>query len=147
MPGTVRMHRIFACPPERVYRAFIDADAFAQWIPPEGFVCKVHQFDARIGGAFRMSFFNFSAQKTISFGGEYLELIPNTLLRYTDMFDDPNLPGVIHVTVRLNPVSCGTEVEIEQAGIPDLIPVEQCYLGWQQSLNNLGRLVTPEIPG
>lgn len=147
MPGTVRLHRIFACPPERLYRAFLDADAYAQWIPPEGFVCKVHQFDARPGGSFRMSFINFSAQKAHSFGGKFVEIIPNTLLRYTDEFDDPNLPGVIHVTVRLKAVSCGTEIEIEQAGIPDLIPVEQCYLGWQQSLNNLGRLVTPDIPG
>jgi uncharacterized protein YndB with AHSA1/START domain len=147
MPGTIRLHRVFACPPERLYRAFLNADALAQWLPPEGFVGQVHHLEPHVGGTHRMSFFNFSAEKTISFGGEYLELIPNERLRYTDAFDDPNLPGLIIVTVRLNAVSCGTEVSIEQAGIPDAIPVEHCYLGWQQSLNNLGRLVTPDIPG
>ena len=146
MPGTVRLHRVFACPPERIYRAFLDPDALAQWIPPEGFVCKVHHLDARVGGTFRMSFVNFGAQSSIHFGGEYLELVPAQSLRYTDVFDDPNLPGTMTVSVKLQAVSCGTEAEIEQSGIPDAIPVEHCYLGWQQSLNNLARLVTPNIP-
>ena len=147
MPGTVRLHRILAAKPEKVFRAFTDPDATAQWIPPEGFVCKVHHMEPRVGGTFRMTFVNFSSGNGHSFGGEYLEIEPNRLLRYTDKFDDPNLPGTIEVTIRLAAVSCGTEVHIEQSGIPDVIPVEQCYLGWQQSLNNLSRLVTPDIPG
>lgn len=147
MPGTVRLHRILAAKPEKVFRAFTDPDASAQWFPPEGFVCKVHHMEPRVGGTFRMTFVNFSSGNGHSFGGEYLEIEPNRLLRYTDKFDDPNLPGTIEVTIRLAAVSCGTEVHIEQSGIPDVIPVEQCYLGWQQSLNNLSRLVTPDIPG
>lgn len=147
MPNIVRLHRVLAAKPEKVYRAFLNADAMAQWIPPEGFVCKVHHMDARPGGTFRMSFIHFSSGNTHSFGGEYIELRPHEFLRYTDKFDDPNLPGVMEVTVQLKAVSCGTELHIEQKGIPDVIPVEQCYLGWQQSLNNLARLVTPEIPG
>lgn len=147
MPNTVRLHHVIAAKPEKVYRAFLDADAMAQWLPPEGFVCKVHHMDAREGGSFRMSFINFSTGNGHSFGGDYLELRPNEFLHYTDKFDDPNLPGVIEVKVQLRAVSCGTEIHIEQSGLPDIIPVESCYLGWQQSLNNLARLVTPEIPG
>lgn len=147
MPNTIRLHRVIAAPPERIYRAFLDADAMAQWIPPEGFVCKVHHMDARQGGTFRMSFVNFGTGNAHSFGGDYLELRQNEFIRYTDKFDDPNLPGVMEVTVQLRAVMCGTELHIEQSGLPDVIPVEQCYLGWQQSLNNLARLVTPDIPG
>jgi len=147
MPNTVKLHRVLAAKPEKIYRAFLDADALAQWIPPEGFVCKVHHMDARVGGSFRMSFINFGTGNAHSFGGEYLELRPNEYLHYTDRFDDPNLPGEIHVKAQLRAVSCGTELHIEQSGLPDVIPVESCYLGWQQSLNNLARLVTPEIPG
>ena len=141
MPGTVKLHRVFRAPPERLYKAFLDADALAKWIPPNGFTCKVHQLDARVGGGFRMSFTNFSTGGSHSFGGEYLELKPDERLRYTDKFDDPNLPGVIQVTVVLKKVSCGTEVSIVQEGIPDAIPVEACYLGWQDSLVLLGKLV------
>ena len=147
MPGTVKLHRVFRAPPERLYKAFLDADALAKWIPPNGFTCKVHQLDARVGGGFRMSFTNFSTGGSHSFGGEYLELKPNERLRYTDKFDDPNLPGVIQVTVVLKKVSCGTDVSIVQEGIPDAIPVEACYLGWQDSLVLLGKLVEAEIPG
>jgi uncharacterized protein YndB with AHSA1/START domain len=147
MPNTVRLHRVIAAKPAKIYRAFLDPDAMAQWIPPEGFVCKVHHMDPQVGGTFRMRFVNFSTGNAHAFGGEYLELVPDTRLRYTDRFDDPNLPGEITVTVQLKAVSCGTDLDIEQSGIPDVIPVEQCYLGWQQSLNNLARLVTPEIPG
>lgn len=141
MPGTVKLHRVFRAPPERVYKAFLDADALAKWLPPNGFTCKVHQLDARVGGAFRMSFTNFSTGDSHSFGGEYLELKPHERLRYTDKFDDPNLPGVIQVAIDLKKVSCGTEVSIVQEGIPDVIPVEACYLGWQDSLVLLGKLV------
>ena len=141
MPGTVKLHRVFRAPPERLYKAFLDADALAKWIPPNGFTCKVHQLDARVGGGFRMSFTNFSTGGSHSFGGEYLELKPDERLRYTDKFDDPNLPGVIQVTVVLKKVSCGTEVSIVQEGIPDAIPVEACYLGWQDSLVLLAKLV------
>ena len=141
MPGTVKLHRVFRAPPERVYKAFLDADALAKWLPPNGFTCKVHQMDARVGGAFRMSFTNFSTGESHSFGGEYLELKPHERLRYTDKFDDPNLPGVIQVAIVLKKVSCGTEVSIVQEGIPDAIPVEACYLGWQDSLVLLGKLV------
>ena len=145
--NTVRLHRVIAAKPEKVYRAFLDADAMARWLPPNGFTGKVHHMDAKVGGTFSMSFTNFTTGKGHSFGGEYLELVPNQFLHYTDRFDDPNLPGEIHVTVKLRQVSCGTEIDIEQAGIPAVIPLEHCYLGWQQSLDNLMRLVEPDIPG
>ena len=145
--GTVRLHRVLRAIPERVYRAFLDADAMAKWIPPYGFTCKVHQMDAKVGGTFRMSFTNFGTGNSHSFGGEYLELVPNERIRYTDKFDDPNLPGEMQVTVALAKVSCGTEVNIVQAGVPEVIPVEMCYLGWQESLAQLATLVEPEIPG
>ena len=144
--NTVRFHRVLRAPPERVYRAFLSADAMAKWLPPNGFTCTVHHMDARVGGTFRMSFTNFTTKKSHAFGGEYLELLPNELIRYTDKFDDPNLPGVMHVTVALKAVSCGTELNAVQEGIPDVIPVEMCYLGWQESLASLARLVEPEIP-
>jgi uncharacterized protein YndB with AHSA1/START domain len=146
MPGTVRLHRVLKAPAERLYRAFTTAEAMAKWLPPHGFTCTVHHLDARVGGTFRMSFTSFSTQQGHSFGGEYLELVPNSLLRYTDRFDDPNLPGVLQVTVTLTPVLCGTELNIVQEGIPDAIPVEMCYLGWQESLEQLAALVEPEIP-
>src|SRR5476651_1249743 len=139
--GTVRLHRVIRATPERVYRAFLEADAMAKWLPPYGFTCKVHHMDARVGGTFKMSFANFGTGQGHSFGGEYLELVPNTAIRYTDRFDDPNLPGEIQVTVSLKQVSCGTELNIVQEGIPAAIPVEMCYLGWQESLVQLGRLV------
>lgn len=147
MPGTVKLHRVFTAPPERVYKAFLDADAYAKWLPPYGFTCKVHHLEPRVGGTFRMTFTNFSAGGGHSFGGEYLELVPNEKVRYTDKFEDPNMPGVMEVTVLLKKVQVGTEVSIVQAGIPDAIPVEACYLGWQESLKQLARLVDPEIPG
>ncbi len=143
----INLHRVLRAPPEKVYRAFLEPDAMAKWIPPYGFTCQVHHMDARVGGSFKMSFRNFSSGGAHAFGGDYLELVPNTLLRYTDKFDDPNLPGVMEVTVRLAPVLCGTEVHIQQAGIPDLIPLEMCYLGWQESLAQLATLVEPDIPG
>ncbi|MGQ0510073.1 MAG: SRPBCC family protein [Betaproteobacteria bacterium] len=143
---TVRLHRVLRAPPARVYRAFLNAEAMAKWISPDGFTCTVHHLDAKVGGTFRMSFTNFSTGNSHSFGGEYLELVQDALLRYTDKFDDPNLPGVIRVTVALKAVSCGTELNIVQDGIPDVIPVEMCYLGWQESLAGLARLVEPEIP-
>ncbi|MBI5861828.1 MAG: SRPBCC family protein [Rhodocyclales bacterium] len=145
--GTVRLHRVLRAPPERVYRAFLDADAMAKWIPPYGFTCKVHHMDARIGGAFRMSFTNFTSGNEHAFGGEYLELVPHERIRYTDKFDDPNLPGEMQVTVALTKVSCGTEISIVQEGLPEVIPLEVCYLGWQESLAQLATLVEPEIPG
>lgn len=145
--GTVRLHRVLRAPPERVYRAFLDADAMAKWIPPFGFTCKVHHMDAKVGGGFRMSFTNFNTGSGHAFGGEYLELVPNERLRYTDKFDDPNLPGEMMVTVVLSKVSCGTEIAIVQEGIPEVIPTEMCYLGWQESLAQLAMLVEPEIPG
>ena len=145
MPNTVRLHRVLATKPEKVYRAFVEADAMAKWLPPNGFTCTVHHLDAKVGGTFRMSFRNFTTGKSHSFGGNYVELVPGQRLRYTDKFDDPNLPGEMQVTVTLRAVTCGTELNIEQAGIPDLIPVEMCYLGWQDSLRNLARLVEPEI--
>jgi uncharacterized protein YndB with AHSA1/START domain len=145
--GTVKLHRVLRAPPERVYRAFLDADAMAKWIPPFGFICKVHHLDAKVGGTFRMSFTNFGTGNSNAFGGEYLELVPNERLRYTDKFDDPNLPGEMHVTVVLTKVSCGTEIAIVQEGIPEVIPTEMCYLGWQESLMQLATLVEPEIPG
>jgi uncharacterized protein YndB with AHSA1/START domain len=143
----VNIHRVFACPPEKVYRAFIEADAMAKWLPPYGFTCTVHQMEGKVGGGFRMSFRNFGTGNSHSFSGEYLELKPNEKLRYTDKFDDPNLPGVLQVTVLLKKVSVGTEVRITQENIPDAIPVEACYLGWQESLKQLARLVEPNIPG
>jgi uncharacterized protein YndB with AHSA1/START domain len=145
--NTLRLHRVLAAKPEKVYRAFLDADGLAKWLPPYGFTCHVAHMDAKVGGTFKMSFKNFTTGNAHSFGGEYLELVPHELIRYTDKFDDPNLPGVMHVTVKLKPVSCGTEIDIEQSGIPDAIPVEQCYLGWQQSLLQLAQLVEPEISG
>jgi uncharacterized protein YndB with AHSA1/START domain len=142
---TVRLHRVLRADPEKVYRAFIEADALARWIPPYGFLCTVHHLDARVGGTFRMSFRNFTTGDAHSFGGEYLELVPGERLRYTDRFDDPNLPGTIEVTVTLQAVSCGTELRVEQAGIPEAIPLELCYLGWQESLVQLAALVEPDI--
>ena len=145
MPGTVRLHRVLTTKPEKVYRAFTEADALAKWLPPNGFTCTVHSLEAKVGGAFRMSFRNFTTGNSHSFGGKYLELVPGERLRYTDTFDDPNLPGEILVTVTLKKVSVGTEVNIVQEGIPDVIPEEACYLGWQDSLKNLAALVEPEI--
>ena len=145
MPGTVRLHRVFTTSPEKVYRAFVEADALAKWLPPNGFTCTVHHLEPKVGGTFKMSFRNFTTGNGHSFGGEYLELVPGQRLRYTDRFDDPNLPGVIEVTVILRKVLVGTEVDITQAGLPDAIPVEACYLGWQESLRNLAKLVEPEI--
>jgi uncharacterized protein YndB with AHSA1/START domain len=145
--GTVRLHRVLRAKPEKVYRAFLEAGALAKWLPPYGFTCTVHHMDARAGGTFRMSFQNFSSGNGHSFGGEYIELVPNERIRYTDKFDDPNLPGVLEVTVSLMPVLCGTELSITQSGIPDAIPLEMCYLGWQESLAQLATLVEPEIPG
>jgi uncharacterized protein YndB with AHSA1/START domain len=145
--NTVRLHRVLATKPEKVYRAFLDADAMARWLPPNGFTGHVHSIDARVGGRFRMSFTNFTTGSTNAFGGEFLELVPNETVRYTDQFDDPNLPGTITVTVTMKAVSMGTELNIVQEGIPEVIPVEACYLGWQESLDNLKRLVEPEIPG
>jgi uncharacterized protein YndB with AHSA1/START domain len=144
--NTVRLHRVLRAPPERVYRAFLDADSMAKWLPPNGFTAKVHHMEARVGGSFRMSFTNFTTGKSHSFGGEYLELTPHARIRYTDNFDDPNLPGQMHVTVGLKGVSCGTELDIVQEGIPNVIPAEACYLGWQESLILLGKLVEAEIP-
>jgi uncharacterized protein YndB with AHSA1/START domain len=145
MPGTVRLHRVLATKPEKVYRAFIEADAMAKWLPPNGFVCTVHQLDAKVGGTHKISFRNFTTGHSHSFGGEYIELVPNERLRYTDKFDDPNMPGQIQVTVTLKKVSVGTELNIVQEGLPDVLPLEACYLGWQQSLENLTKLVEPEI--
>ena len=145
--NTVRLHRVFATKPERVFRAFLEADAMAKWLPPYGFTCTVHHFEPKVGGTFRMSFSNFSAKNEHSFGGEFLEIVANERIRYTDKFDDPNLPGVIEVTIALKAVSCGTEINIEQSNLPTVIPVESCYLGWQQSLAQLALLVEPDIPG
>lgn len=143
--NTVRLHRVLAAKPEKIYRAFLDPDAMARWMPPNGFTGKVHQQDASTGGKFRMSFTNFTTGKSHSFGGQYRELVANERLRYTDVFDDPNLPGEMLVTVTLKAVSVGTEINIVQEGIPDAIPLEMCYLGWQESLRNLARLVEPDI--
>ncbi|PDT87226.1 toxin [Bradyrhizobium nitroreducens] len=145
MPGTVRLHRVLATSPQKVYRAFLEADAMAKWLPPNGFTCTVHHFEPKVGGTFKMSFRNFTTGNGHSFGGEFLELVPGERLRYTDRFDDPNLPGEIQVTVILKKVSVGTEIDITQSGLPDVIPVEACYLGWQESLRNLAKLVEPEI--
>ena len=145
MPNTVRLHRVLATRPEKVYRAFLEADALAKWLPPNGFTCTVQHLEPKVGGTFRMSFRNFTTGEGHSFGGEYLELVANERLRYTDRFDDPNLPGDIQVTVTLKAVSVGTELDIVQQDLPDVIPLEACYLGWQESLRNLARLVEPEI--
>jgi uncharacterized protein YndB with AHSA1/START domain len=145
MPHTVRLHRVLTTKPEKVYRAFLEADALAKWLPPNGFTCTVHELDAKTGGRFKMSFRNFTTGQSQSFGGEYLELVPHECLGYKDKFDDPNLPGEIRVTVTLKPVSFGTELHVVQEGLPDVIPPEACYLGWQQSLCNLAKLVEPEI--
>jgi uncharacterized protein YndB with AHSA1/START domain len=144
--GTVRLHRVLRAPPERVYRAFLDADAMAKWLPPYGFTCKVLHMEPKVGGTFRMSFSNFNTGHGHSFGGEYLELVANERICYTDKFDDPNLPGEMRVTVTLSKVSCGTEINIEQKGVPEVVPLEMCYLGWQESLAQLATLVEPEIP-
>ncbi|MGB6054934.1 MAG: SRPBCC family protein [Burkholderiaceae bacterium] len=144
--GTVKLQRVLTAPPERIYRAFLDAAAMAKWLPPHGFTATVHHLDARVGGGHRMSFTNFTTGSSHSFSGSYLELVPNERIRYTDRFDDPNLPGEISVTVVLRQVACGTELQITQEGIPEAIPVEMCYLGWQESLAQLAHLVNPDIP-
>jgi uncharacterized protein YndB with AHSA1/START domain len=144
--NTVTLHRVFAAPVEKVFKAFVDADAMASWIPPYGFVCKVHSLEAKVGGSYKMSFTNFSTGNGHSFGGEYLEIIPNELLKYTDQFDDPNLPGQMITSIQLKSVLCGTELFVTQEGIPELIPAEMCYLGWQESLDKLKHLVEPNIP-
>ncbi|SNT06813.1 Uncharacterized conserved protein YndB, AHSA1/START domain [Noviherbaspirillum humi] len=144
--GTVQLHRVLRTSPDRVYNAFLNPDAMAKWLPPYGFTCKVHQMDARIGGTFRMSFTNFGTGNTHSFGGEYLELVPGERIRYTDRFDNPEMPGEMMTTVSLRKVICGTEVSIFQEGVPEIIPVEMCYLGWQESLAQLATLVEPQIP-
>jgi uncharacterized protein YndB with AHSA1/START domain len=144
--GTVHLHRVLRTKPEKIYRAFVNAAAMAKWLPPYGFICKVHHMDPKVGGSFKMSFENFSTGQGHSFGGQYQKLVPGELIQYTDRFDDPNLPGDMLVTVTLKSVSCGTEVNIEQSGIPEIIPVEMCYLGWQESLVQLANLVEPEIP-
>jgi len=146
MPNTVQFHRVLRAKPERVYRAFLDADAMVKWLPPNGFTGKVHQMDAKVGGKYKMSFTNFTSGKSHSFGGEYLELVPNERIRWTDRFDDPGLPGEMTVTVRLRQVMVGTEVNIVQEGLPDVIPPDACTLGWQESLTLLAKLVEAEIP-
>jgi len=146
MSSTIRLHRVLRAMPERVYRAFLDPEAMVKWLPPNGFTGKVHQMDARVGGSYKMSFTNFTTGKSHSFGGEYLELVPHERIRHTDRFDDPNLPGLMQVTITFKKVSCGTEVSITQEGIPDIIPAEACYLGWQESLSLLAKLVEAEIP-
>jgi uncharacterized protein YndB with AHSA1/START domain len=145
--GTIHLHRVLRAPPERIYRAFLEPDAIVRWLPPYGFTCQVHHMDARVGGTHKMSFRNFGTGNSHSFGGEYIELVPFEKIRYSDRFDDPNLPGQMQVTVSLRQVSCGTEVTIVQEGVPEVIPVEMCYLGWQESMSQLARLVEPEIPG
>jgi uncharacterized protein YndB with AHSA1/START domain len=147
MPNTIKLHRVLRSKPERVYRAFIDADAMAKWLPPNGFTGKVHQIDAKVGGTYKMSFTNFGSGSSHSFGGKFLELVPGERVRYTDAFDDPNLPGTMTTTVVLKKVSVGTEINVTQEGVPDAIPAEACYLGWQESLTQLAMLVEPEIPG
>ena len=146
MPSTIRLHRVFRGTPQRVYKAFTDAAAMTKWLPPYGFTCTVHHLDAKVGGTFKMSFTNFTSGNSHSFGGKYLELKPNELIRYTDKFDDPNLPGEMQVSVTLKKVSCGTELTVVQEGVPDVIPAEACYLGWQESLMQLANLVDPELP-
>jgi len=147
MPSTIRLHRVLRAPAERVYRAFLDADAKAKWLPPNGFTGKVHHLDAKVGGTYKMSFTNFSTGQSHSFGGQYLELVPNERIRFSDKFDDPNLPGEMHTTITFKKVSVGTELNIVQEGVPDPIPAEGCYLGWQESLMLLAKLVEAEIPG
>jgi uncharacterized protein YndB with AHSA1/START domain len=147
MPNTIRLHRVLRASPEKIYRAFLDADAMAKWLPPNGFTGKVHQLDAKVGGSYKMSFTNFTNGESHSFGGTYLELVPHKRIRHTDNFDDPNLPGEIQVTIDLKEVSCGTELNIVQEGVPDVIPAEMCYLGWQDSLILLAQLVEADIPG
>ena len=144
--GTIRLHRVLRAPPERIYRAFLDADAMAKWLPPNGFTGKIHHLDAKVGGTYKMSFANFTTGKSHSFGGTYLELVPHERIRHTDTFDDPNLPGEMRTTIALKQVSCGTELDIVQEGVPDAIPTEACYLGWQESLALLTKLVEAEIP-
>jgi uncharacterized protein YndB with AHSA1/START domain len=144
--STVHLHRVFTAPTEKVFRAFTDPDAMASWLPPYGFVCKVHALDAKVGGTYKMSFLNFSTGNSHSFGGEYLEIVPGKRLKYTDRFDDPNLPGEMITTVTFTVVSCGTEIVVTQEGIPEVIPAEMCYLGWQESLEKLKKLVEPNIP-
>ena len=146
MPNTIRLHRVFTAKPEKLYRAFVEADAMATWLPPNGFTCTVHELNAEVGGKHRMSFRNFTTGGSHSFGGEFLELVPGERVVYTDRFDDSGLPGEMRVTVNLKAVSMGTEVHIEQAGVPDVIPTEACYLGWQDSLRKLAKLVEPDIP-
>lgn len=146
MPNTVKFHRVLKAPPERVYKAFLDADSMAKWLPPHGFTCKVHHMDPKVGGTYKMSFTNFSTGKSHSFGGTYLELTPHERISYSDKFDDPNLPGEMQTTITLKKVFCGTEMTIQQSGIPDVIPAEACYLGWQESLMLLAQLVEAEIP-
>jgi uncharacterized protein YndB with AHSA1/START domain len=146
MPGTVQLHRVFTAPPERVYKAFLHPDAMAKWLPPHGFVGKVHSIDARVGGSYKMSFTNLGTGSVQSFGGKYIELVENKKIKHTDKFDDPNMPGEMMVTITLTKVMCGTDIKITQENIPDMIPVEMCYLGWQQSLDQLGALVGPDIP-
>ena len=145
MPNTIHLHRVIAAKPEKVYRAFVEPDAIASWLPPFGFLCTVHELDAKVGGKHRMSFRNFTSGNGHSFGGTYLEVVPGKKLVYTDKFDDPNLPGEMKVSVTFKAVSCGTEMSVEQAGLPDVIPPEQCILGWQESLRKLAKLVEPEI--
>ncbi len=144
--STVKLHCVFTASPEKIYRAFLDADALAKWLPPYGFTCKVHQIDAKVGGTYRMSFTNFTSAKSHSFGGKYLELKPNEYVKYSDSFEDPNMPGEMITTVSIKEVSCGAEVSIEQTGIPEAIPAEMCYLGWQDSLAQLANIVNPNIP-
>lgn len=144
--STVHLHRVFTAPTEKVFRAFTDPDAMASWLPPYGFVCKVHSMDAKVGGTYKMSFLNFSTGNSHSFGGEYLEIVPGKKLKYTDRFDDPNLPGEMITTITFTAVSCGTEIVATQEGIPEVIPAEMCYLGWQESLEKLKKLVEPNIP-
>jgi len=144
--NTVRLHRVLRATPEKVYRAFLDAEAIAKWLPPYGFTCRVEHMDAKVGGTYRMSFTNFSTGNGHSFGGVYRELVPGKTIRYTDSFDDPSLPGEMQTTITLKPVSCGTSLDIVQEGLPDAIPLEMCYLGWQESLAQLAQLVEPEIP-
>lgn len=145
MPSTIRLHRVLATSPQKVYRAFLEADALAKWLPPNGFACTVHHLELKVGGSFKISFRNFTTGDSHAFGGKYVDLVPGERLRYTNTFDDPGLPGEMTVTVTLKKVSVGTEMEIVQAGVPDAIPAEACYLGWQQSLHNLATLVEPEI--
>lgn len=147
MARHVRLHRVLTAPPEKVYRAFLEPDGLARWLPPYGFTCTVHQMEPRVGGRFHMSFRNFGSGNSHSFGGEYLELVPHERIRYTDRFDDPGMPGVMQVTVTLTKVICGTELSIVQENLPEQIPLEMCYLGWQESLQQLAKLVEPNIPG